>query len=719
MATRQLSTFLHRLRRAVAGRDGAGLSDTQLLERFVRGRDEAAFEVLVWRHGPMVLAVCRRLLRRAQDAEDAFQATFLVLLRKAAAIGKREAVAAWLYKVAYRAALRVRAETARQAELNSVEVNLLPARPGPGPGWDEVRPVIDEEVRALPGAYRLTFILCYLEGKTQAEAAHQLGCPPGTVASRLAWARQRLRTRLARRGVVLSGAALAALLDRQTAPAAPPAPLVPSTVRAALRFAAGQSAAAGPAAVAEGVLHAMRMSRLKAIAALLLIACVLGTGSGLAARRALAGEDTRPAPELVPSRGAGLRLPPEMPAKLGLQTGEVKARTAPPRVIEMIGALAVDPDRVVRVQSRFAGEALEIGPATPGAKGPSLSVGDRVKKGQLMAVVWSKDLALKKAELLDALMQLQRDQERLGWLERMYKKGYVTEAAVRQGRRDVTGDTTAVARVERTLHAWRVAEDDVKAIKDAAEGKRDPAREKDWARVELRAPIDGTVLERNATVGTVVDPTFVLFKVADLSRLAVHVDVPAADATELSALKPEQRRWTISPLSDSSFAPIAGAFDRIGAVVDRDRGTVMVTGRIVNPGGRLRPGQAVRVRITIPRAVSEVSVPASALVEEGGATYVFVQPDARERVYVPLRVEVVRRDKDTAHVRSAVTVGQMLSAVVDYDGNGSAELLALALQQVVAAEARPRSLRPGDRIVTAGAVELKALLHDLKPGRPR
>jgi RNA polymerase sigma factor (sigma-70 family) len=246
----------------------------------------------------MVLAVCRRLLRREQDAEDAFQATFLALVRKAAAIGKREAVAAWLYKVAYRAALRVREAAAKQPEANPVAADLLPA---PETGGDDLRPLLDEEVRSLPGAYRLTFILCYLEGKTQAEAAHQLGCPPGTVASRLAWARRRLRTRLARRGVAPSAAVIAALLDRQAAPAALPPPLVSSTVHAALHFAAGKSAAGGPAAVAEGVLHAMRMTRLKATAALLLIACVLGAGTGLAARRALAGENAA-GPEFVPGR---------------------------------------------------------------------------------------------------------------------------------------------------------------------------------------------------------------------------------------------------------------------------------------------------------------------------------------------------------------------------------------------------------------------------------
>jgi cobalt-zinc-cadmium efflux system membrane fusion protein len=721
MATRQLSTFLHRLRRAAAGRDGAGLSDTQLLERFVRTRDEAAFEVLVWRHGPMVLGTVRRLLRREQDAEDAFQATFLALARRAASIGKREAVAAWLYKVAWRAALRVRGEAAKQPGPGPVEASLLPAA-APEPGWDDLRPVLDEEVRALPGAYRLTFILCYLEGKTQAEAAHQLGCRPGTVASRLAWARQRLRARLARRGVALSAAALGALLDRRAAPAAPPAPLVPTTVRAALHFAAGRPAAAGPAAVAEGVLHAMRLNRLKATAALLLIVGLLGAGTGLAARRALAGE-TAAGPELVPGRAAGLRLPPELPAKLGLQTGAARARTAPPRVFVLTGRLEIDPNLLLQVHSRFAGEVIEVGTAGGGEGARPLRVGDRVRKGQLLAVVWSKELGLKKAELLDALTQASLDRERLTWAERMHAKGFVTEAQVWQGRRNVEGDTNAIKRSERTLRVWRLSDDELQAVKALAEGKRGAIREKDLGRVEIRAPRDGTLLDKAVAPGQMVDTTAVLFRLADLSTLSVQAHAPDAVVKALRALKPGQRRWKVQLVSDPPAAAVEAPIDRIAPVVNPETQTTLVVGHVANPNGRLRPGQVVQLTVTLPRPVSEVAVPASALVEEGGATYVFVQPDPRERVYVPVRVEVVRRGKDTAHVRAdggggwSSSVQESLGggeAVIDYDGDGWPDVFILS-DGVLRAAGVARGLRPGDRIVTQGAVELKALLHDLKP----
>src|SRR5262249_1941921 len=160
---------------------------------YVTSRDELAFEVIVRRHGAMVWNVCRRVLRHHQDAEDAFQATFLTLARKAHAIGKRESVASWLHKVAYRAALGAMASRARRTTVPETAAMDLPAADETGGLlWRDLRPALDEEICRLPEKYRGPFILCYVEGKTNEEAARELRCPKGTVATRLAWARERL-----------------------------------------------------------------------------------------------------------------------------------------------------------------------------------------------------------------------------------------------------------------------------------------------------------------------------------------------------------------------------------------------------------------------------------------------------------------------------------------------------------------------------------------------
>src|SRR5262245_57246888 len=152
---------LHRLIRSLAqdASQAPGVSDGQLLERFVAGRDEAAFELLLWRHGPMVLGVCRRVLRDEHSAEDAFQATFLALARKAASIARREAVASWLYQVAYRVALRARAGLAQRARRERPGLDGLTAPPPADEGEDLLR-VLDEELGRLPARYRSAFVLC-------------------------------------------------------------------------------------------------------------------------------------------------------------------------------------------------------------------------------------------------------------------------------------------------------------------------------------------------------------------------------------------------------------------------------------------------------------------------------------------------------------------------------------------------------------------------------
>jgi RNA polymerase sigma factor (sigma-70 family) len=230
------------------------MTDGQLLERFAARRDEEAFAQLMQRHGPLVLGVCRQILRHEQDAEDAFQATFLVLSRKAGSIRSAEALPNWLYGVANRLATRMKAAARRRQTREVALVDTLTSEPGPGGEVGDLGPVLHEEIARLPDKYRIPFVLCYLDGKTNEEAARLLGCPPGTVFSRLARAREGLRTRLRRRGLmVASGALAAALLGlSQQASAAVPEPLARTTLRAAMRFGAGPDGAPGaPARVVD------------------------------------------------------------------------------------------------------------------------------------------------------------------------------------------------------------------------------------------------------------------------------------------------------------------------------------------------------------------------------------------------------------------------------------------------------------------------------------
>jgi RNA polymerase sigma factor (sigma-70 family) len=281
----------------------AGLSDGQLLERFLARGDAAALEALVRRHGPMVLGVCRRVLRDPHDAEDAFQATFLVLARRAASIWPREKVGNWLYGVAYQTARKARAVRARR------RVREVPASGAPEPEAasdvprSDLAELLDHELSRLPDKYRTALVLCELEGKTHADAAERLGWPVGTLSGRLSRARALLARRLARRGVLLAGGPLAVLLAHSegAASAGLPAPLLSSTVRAAGLFAAGRAATAGAvpsgaAALAGEVLKAMLFSKIRlttAIAAAALLALALA-GAGFRQARAWADAKAPP-----------------------------------------------------------------------------------------------------------------------------------------------------------------------------------------------------------------------------------------------------------------------------------------------------------------------------------------------------------------------------------------------------------------------------------------
>ncbi len=245
MATAQLASVLHCIHRLAGSSNAASGSDRQLLQRFVSHRDEDAFAALVRRHGPMVLGVCWRVLRQMQDAEDVFQATFLVLARKAASVAWRDGVGNWLYEVAYRLALELRGRNARRGARERQAGAMRPSETPAATEGNELANALDEELHQLPERYRAPLLLCVFEGKTRDEAAEELGCSLRTVKHRLERGRNLLRRRMARRGLTLA----IAVLMHDAGRTALSAELICSTTRAASPFATGQplSLTASPA----------------------------------------------------------------------------------------------------------------------------------------------------------------------------------------------------------------------------------------------------------------------------------------------------------------------------------------------------------------------------------------------------------------------------------------------------------------------------------------
>jgi RNA polymerase sigma factor (sigma-70 family) len=275
MPTTPMSEVIQRLRSALLP-EGADLTDGQLLECFVSRREPAALEALVRRHAPMVWGVCRRVLQNHHDAEDAFQATFLVLVRKAAAIRSPALLGNWLYGVAHQTALKARATRARRKGRERPVADMPEPAVTDQRLWNDLQPLLDHELSRLPEKYRTVVVLCDLEGKSGKEAARQLGLPQGTVASRLARARAMLAKRLGPHGLIVSGGLLAAVLSQDKASAGVPASVLSSTIKAVTSVAAGQAAAGvvslNVAALTEGVIKAMLLTRLKSVMTVLLVA---------------------------------------------------------------------------------------------------------------------------------------------------------------------------------------------------------------------------------------------------------------------------------------------------------------------------------------------------------------------------------------------------------------------------------------------------------------
>ena len=380
-ALQPLLQFLYGLAPRPGERDA---TDRDLLNRFTSGRDEAAFAALLHRHGPMALAACRRILGTGPDAEDAFQSAFLVLARKARSISRPERLGGWLYGVACRCALEYRTRAARRRTVETrAAVSEAVSPETDQVDWADLRPVLDEEINRLPERYRTPFVLCYLEGRTNEEAARILGRPKGTVLSRLAWARRRLRVRIARRGLA-PATALAVAAGPSLQAAVVPTALAAVTVQAGLLFRAADLMATGlvtghVVVLAERVARSMAMSKTIMVALALLTAGALALGGGLLARTPVPSEQTRteagthePAQaEEDPPKEAGAAEPAK--AEKDLAKEKADGRPAEPTVlpaprVARPGLRATLPGHMDEVRAVFSSDGRTLA-AVSGARG--------------------------------------------------------------------------------------------------------------------------------------------------------------------------------------------------------------------------------------------------------------------------------------------------------------------------------------------------------------
>ena len=391
-----LADSLLRYIRSLAGRGtGSGtVSDAEALRRFVSERDEAAFELLVWRYGPLVLRLCRGILHDEHAAEDAFQATFFVLARKARTVRRHASLAGWLYQVAYRIALKAQAQARKHTTQGPQPLEQLADTKAADPAEllakRETEPLVYAEVNRLPAKYRDPVVLCCLQGLTHEEAARQLGWPIGTVSGRLARARARLQKRLTARGVVLPAGVFATVVADGSSLSGAPTSLIVSTTQAALRFAAVKTASAvvspHAAALAEGVQKAMFLNRIKVVITMVLAAGMLSAGAAWQAGVFASPEQAepqaaaeKPAPKAAPARRL-MKLPSPVEGILAVIGREITQGENVPAV------------QVITLRTRDGEQKYR-----------RLQVGDRVKEGEMLARLDDRlartELAIQKAKV--------------------------------------------------------------------------------------------------------------------------------------------------------------------------------------------------------------------------------------------------------------------------------------------------------------------------------
>jgi RND family efflux transporter MFP subunit len=572
MAGRSLHQLIHHLRR-IAAPSSDGLTDANLLGRFADNRDEAAFEALVWRHGPLVYGVCRRLLGQAQDAEDAFQASFLILARKSGSVRRRAAVGPWLYRVAERVARRARS---RIRTVDQLPDDVAESNHSDVAESSELRRIVSEEVMRLPKRYRSAVVLRYLEGRTTDEAALALGCPSGTVLSRLAWARQRLRVRLAARGAALPAALACAAFDE--AAGAVPARWVTAAAAAAGTFAAG-SRTGRPAILAAEVLRAMLMTRLRVGAVVVFGA--LATGAGL----------------LMPGVSPGRADPEAKAAQQAVDVTVVRpTRRTAGEYEDFVGQ--TEAATTVDVRSRITSQIEKVA-FQPGAK---------VKRGD---VLFELDARAYQVEYERAAAEIQRAEGRL--------KSAQIDVDRAQMLQKVAGPNASAEAVD---HA-KIAVDDARAGLLVAKAGLHRAQ-LDLDATRITSPIDGQTGGTVISVGNLAAPTTTLVTIVGTDPIHVYFAVPENSLFRVQKLVQGRSADAFIRLgSDADFSH-RGKVDFVDNRVDPKTGTVRVRATLPNPKGEILPGMYAQIRLMMGENREELLIPRSAVSIAGNTWFVLV-----------------------------------------------------------------------------------------------
>ncbi len=543
---RQLEDLFHT---GIAG----DLSDSELLDRFLCCEDsvgEAAFAALVQRHGPMVFRVCRQALKNHHAAQDAVQATFLVLARQAGTIRKRTSVSSWLYGVARRAAARIRMEEARRRwyELRAVDRSSALFAAQQEPLASELYPELHAEIERLPEKYRVPIVLCYFEGLTHEQAASRLRWPLGTVKIRLSRARERLRSRLEARGRP-SLLLLPANAFRPGHLAELPENLVNAITPAGCRYAttgvAGGLVSSAVIKITQGVMQSMLMYKLKLAGAFLCSIFVLGLGALVAAQQAA-------------GKGAD-----------GQALAAVAETDYSPTMLRLNGTTELVPDMIVRVHPRFECRVDRV----------LVDIGQRLKKGDPVVELFSTELARAKNDYQTAVTQWARDKRVVDSTRKIAgENALVIEAENNEAQSRLKARTA-----KEQLLVYGVTDEEIENI-----GKGDGLEK---AKMILRSRGEGLVIQRMAVPGNFYDTKDTLMVIARNDVLRVTA---AVHEQHLPNVKVGQNVTVSFPYADRQ---VKGKLEFIDSRVDPANHTVRIRTSIPNPDGRFKPGSLARMAL--------------------------------------------------------------------------------------------------------------------------